>query len=579
MPFERTRAFFLPGIAASLFSFFSANASAQPIAAKPSGSLELFAPSAPGDALLGVNSPSTVGHILPRLRFSFDYNHKPLSIQEGDVRTTIINFQIFAHLGASVALFDRFLVSVDAPFAIVQSGQATSSVNVAFPEPKEAEVGDVKLGLRARLFGQDREPFQIAVAGYLFMPTGEPGSYVSEGEKRGAPELIVGGRVDRYSYSTSVGGTFRSSTNARPNTLEVRAGAAAHFADDFFQIGPEFYLSTPFTREVLAEDATKRIAVASAVSAEALLGAKLRPGKFLVLSAGIGPGLTQGYGTPKFVGTFSFGFEPGPMQNKPVDIATDIDTDGDRINDQKDACRTIAGAPNADPKKHGCPPDTDNDGIIDSKDACPTVAGLPNEDPKRNGCPPDRDNDGIFDEKDACPDVPGSANKDPQKHGCPPDRDEDGIIDEKDACPDEPGKPSEDPKTNGCPTVTVTKKEIVITKQVRFRFGEARLESAVDPVSDELLTDVRDAILNHPEIEKIEVQGHADNIGTETFNQELSQARAEAVRLWLIKRGIPEDKIEAKGYGATTPIAENDSKKGRQQNRRVQFVIVAKKNP
>jgi OmpA-OmpF porin, OOP family len=224
--------------------------------------------------------------------------------------------------------------------------------------------------------------------------------------------------------------------------------------------------------------------------------------------------------------------------------------------------------------------DTDGDGIVDPVDACPTVRGVHSDSAEKNGCPPDTDGDSIADAEDACPRVPGPGSDDPKKNGCPPDTDGDGIADAQDACPKEPGGPDPDPKKNGCPQVTVTPTEIVIHRQVQFHFGQSSLSQTVDPVSDDLLTEVRDAMVKHPEIELIEVQGHADIVGPDEYNQTLSEARAEAVRAWLVKNGIQADRLVAKGYGSKTPIASNDSEKGRQENRRVQFIIVPKKtNP
>ncbi|MBL8742517.1 MAG: OmpA family protein, partial [Myxococcales bacterium] len=118
---------------------------------------------------------------------------------------------------------------------------------------------------------------------------------------------------------------------------------------------------------------------------------------------------------------------------------------------------------------------------------------------------------------------------------------------------------------------------IVILRQVTFKLGQSSLDQTVDPVSDELLTEVRDVILQHPEIEKIEVQGHADDTGTAEFNQSLSQQRADAVRRWLTQRGIDAKRLTARGYGSTVPIATNQTDDGRQKNRRVQFAIVQTK--
>jgi len=77
----------------------------------------------------------------------------------------------------------------------------------------------------------------------------------------------------------------------------------------------------------------------------------------------------------------------------------------------------------------------------------------------------------------------------------------------------------------------------------------------------------------YPSIKKIEVQGHTDDSGDTDFNMTLSQQRADAVRQWLINAGIKADKLVAKGYGSTVPIADNRIREGRQKNRRVAFIV------
>ncbi len=503
--------------------------------AATTGALERFQPSVAGDALFGVASPGVSGHLVPRAKAVVDFGLLPLSVEENGTRSAIVSQQTYLHLNASLALWDRLLVSLDMPFALAQGGDNPTVAGVSFASPQSAEVGDLRLGARVRLFGEERGAFQVGLNGYLYAPTGPDGSYAADGAVRGEPQLVMGGRVDRLLYAVSVGTTLRAS--ARPHTFDARAGAAVVFGKDFLQLGPELTLSTPFSNEILVDTDTTRIETASPVSAELLLGAKLRPLPFLVVGAAAGPGLTQGYGTPVFFAVGSIGYEP--LASSPPAKAKDKDTDGD--------------------------------GISDKPDACPQVKGPKSDDPRKNGCPKDPDPRRDEQSKNAAPPEPAPAPE--------PDRDADAIPDKTDACPDEPGKPDEDPKQNGCPQVAVTRTEIVILRQVRFRFGQSSLYQTVDPVSDDLLTEVRDAIVSHPEIELIEIQGHADNMGPEGINQELSDSRAASVRAWLVKRGIPPEKLVAKGYGAGAPVASNDSKQGRQQNRRVQFMIIKKKEP
>ncbi len=254
------------------------------------------------------------------------------------------------------------------------------------------------------------------------------------------------------------------------------------------------------------------------------------------------------------------------------------DRDGDAILDSVDACPDQPGLPSSDPTRNGCPPppDRDHDGIPDAEDACPDQPGPPSDDPKRNGCP-DRDGDKIIDSLDACPDVAGVPSADPKKNGCPAvvDTDGDGIFDDKDACPKEPGPPNADPTKNGCPLVMVREGEIVIGQQVQFEIDKAVIKKE----SDELLDGIAKVLKDHPEIARVEVQGHTDNTGKAQHNKVLSASRAEAVRRALVKRGVADRRLVAQGFGQEKPIADNDSDAGRAKNRRVQFVILEKKAP
>lgn len=170
----------------------------------------------------------------------------------------------------------------------------------------------------------------------------------------------------------------------------------------------------------------------------------------------------------------------------------------------------------------------------------------------------------------------GVADPDPQKNGCPPpppDRDGDGIPDAEDACPDEKGPRDPDPAKNGCPIVHVGDKEVIILEQVQFDTGKATIKE----VSFALLDQVADVLQAHPELVRLEVQGHTDSTGSKGLNEQLSQARADAVMKALVSRGVDKGRLTAKGYGQDVPIADNASEEGRQRNRRVQFSIVEKK--
>lgn len=573
--------------------------------------LDQLEPAVAGDAFFGVPSPWTPGHLEPRVYAMFDYAHEPLRLAEG---ASIVSAQGFARIDASLALFDRLLISVDLPFALLQDGDSPVVNGVTFESPTSAELGDLRIGARGRLFGEPYEPLQLALGAYFFAPTAGTESYAGDGAVRVNPHLIVGGSVGSgvsFLWTATGGVMLRASDN--PHTITYGAGAAVAFADGMLQVGPEVYAATQIGEPgPLSTDEVPIEAASTAV--EILGGAKLRVLDGLTIGAAAGPGMSKAIGTPAYRAVAMIGWAPGPPAGRPevvsdkdddgVADAADAcpeqpgersdeagrngcpppDRDGDKISDALDACPEQKGRANADETRNGCPADYDRDGVADADDACPNQKGIASADRARHGCPglADTDADGIADKSDACPQAPGVASGDVARHGCPDeatlDGDGDGIANAADACPKERGAADSDPKRNGCPKA-VAAAEPVILRQIQFKFGKASLDQTVDPITADLLTEVRDVLKKHPEIEAIEVQGHADSQGEDAFNQSLSQARASSVRGWLVNRGIAPHRVIAKGYGASQPVASNDDEAGRSKNRRVQFAILKKGRP
>jgi OmpA-OmpF porin, OOP family len=106
----------------------------------------------------------------------------------------------------------------------------------------------------------------------------------------------------------------------------------------------------------------------------------------------------------------------------------------------------------------------------------------------------------------------------------------------------------------------------VVLYGVLFDFNKSTLL----PASDATLQSVAN-IMAVDKTLKLEVQGHTDNVGTDAYNQTLSEARAKAVVTWLTQHGVPADRLTAKGYGKTKPVADNGSDEGRAKNRRVEI--------
>jgi len=234
------------------------------------------------------------------------------------------------------------------------------------------------------------------------------------------------------------------------------------------------------------------------------------------------------------------------------DGCPDTDADNDGVTDCCDKCPETPGLAEFD----GCP-DTDGDGIPDAKDKCPTVAG-----PKiTHGCP-DKDGDGTADKDDACPDVFGPKTN----AGCPfKDTDEDGVIDLIDRCVEVPGPASND----GCPEMFAD--QLSLDDALRGVYFDTA-KSNIRPDAASILDQVASILgQNHNLQFKFSIDGHTDNTGQDDMNMRLSQARANSVRDYLIGKGIAANRLNAQGFGETTPIDVNTTKEGRANNRRVEI--------
>jgi outer membrane protein OmpA-like peptidoglycan-associated protein len=113
--------------------------------------------------------------------------------------------------------------------------------------------------------------------------------------------------------------------------------------------------------------------------------------------------------------------------------------------------------------------------------------------------------------------------------------------------------------------------EVVRINNVFFDFAKATLREESYPELNRVVKFMND----NPSME-IALGGHTDNVGSDPANLKLSEERIQSVKAYIAEQGIDGDRMSAKGYGETKPIASNDTEEGRQQNRRVEFTIVKK---
>ena len=222
--------------------------------------------------------------------------------------------------------------------------------------------------------------------------------------------------------------------------------------------------------------------------------------------------------------------------------------------------------------------DFDEDGIKNKNDMCPSVYGTK----QFNGCP-DTDGDGVEDTKDSCPNIAGKT----VLNGCP-DFDNDGIPDADDKCPSKEGKV----ENKGCPipepiletiqpipepilesNPIVPSEEVLKTLNdyaqiIFFDYSKSLFKQETFTVLQAITSILKD----YPESNFI-IEGHTDSLGSHITNNRLSNARANAVKDYLISNGIDPARLTAIGYGEKRPKFSNKTKGGRDQNRRVEVKL------
>jgi outer membrane protein OmpA-like peptidoglycan-associated protein len=182
----------------------------------------------------------------------------------------------------------------------------------------------------------------------------------------------------------------------------------------------------------------------------------------------------------------------------------------------------------------------------------------------------DLDDDGVPNAKDHCPTEPGPAALD----GCP-DLDKDEIPDRDDRCPKERGPV----QNHGCPVkedeplVEIETERLSLKDAIHFDTGK----DSIKPESFKILDEVAALLGNHPELARIRVEGHTDNVGSASYNKDLSERRAASVVRYLVGKGIARSRLAPQGYGFERPVASNETAVGRARNRRVEFTILGEK--
>jgi large repetitive protein len=506
--------------------------------------------------------PEEVGQFSLGTFIDFAKNPLVLTGTDGSRIASIVERQLTAHLAGSFTFHERLTLGAVMPVVLDQAGESVDFVPAA-PEAGFG-AGDLRLVPRVILYADDAggRGFAVAIDGDIFIPSGSRDSYQGEGFRiapRVNAELVF---ESGLRTGASVGYAVRPESemlNLTVNDMVTFNVGAAYPLAESVSLSTELHGGVSVLAEELASEEAPM---------EVLAGLKHRPVPYVTLLAGGGLGIIQGAGAPDwrvFVGAALNG------QREVV-----LDSDGDGLLDPIDSCPAEPEDKDGFEDHEGCPDlDNDKDGVVDTAEDCDNDPEDKDEFEDTDGCPdPDNDRDGLLDVRDSCANDPEDNDGIADEDGCPEtDADADTIADVVDKCPLAPEVLNGFEDADGCPDeggkVLVTCAKVEIKEKVFFDTGKSTIQSRSFALLDEVAAVLKQAI----HIKRLRIEGHTDDRGNDSFNLTLSQARASAVREYLIAKAVDASRLEAEGFGEKRPISSNSSARGREQNRRVEFFI------
>lgn len=553
-------------------------------------SLSRYHPPPAGDGFLLLEHPWYSGTRYFAGGLTLDYGNRSL-VARGDSTQPVLEHQLIGHFDLALALIKRIGISFSLPVYFLERG--SGALGVA-PLDKPA-VGDPRIGLRVRLFGEVEEsPVAMSVSGYVFVPVKGNEQHVGDEKARGIVRVILGGAATRFAWSLNLGFLLRPTATLGTGQEELgnRAGHEFHagfgvqlvLLERALRIGPEL----AFASIIKGAPAFR----STSSSLEAALGIHYTIKRQVAIGVAGGFGAFSAPGQPAARALFRIAYAPQPrppapepgelIETTPTRPVDNTDTDGDGIPDRRDACVDVPGVAHDRLDYNGCPPrsDRDGDGMYDDDDPCPDAApgttpdvdmpGCPATDldrdgvldridrckteaqgafpdPTQPGCPQkDDDGDGVYNHEDECPAERMGLLPDPAHRGCPlPDADGDMVPDAIDACPQQAGGPSATADKNGCVTTLVIKGDRLELHQP-LRWNKARTELSPESVS--LLDQLADALVAMPTIRRLAIELRAEGKGTPRVLQALADRQARYLVEQLVRRGVSSDRIVAKGY-------------------------------
>ena len=502
------------------------------LAAAPEANLSLLRPASGSDGLLGVEGarPPNDPHEVLQLQIGFDAQYKPVRLGPG----ARIDSRLAGWAQLSARLNDQVSIFAQLPVMLQQTGDLSA---LGAPQPAFGfSVGDIRLGARHAFL---RGPIDLAGQIALELASGHHQSLTGDQRMGGEALLSAAQRRGDWELIGNAFVRFRPPRDVGPvrlgNEVGLRGGAA-------------WWLSTRSRAYAELELQTSlRDFAQQSFPIEWRLGTTLCVTTAIALDLAAGTRLDDGLGAPSLRGVVALRYTPslcsppkretGPEPGLKELVARIAKERAER--EQAEQEKRIPGLlePSEAAAREALVRSEASDLLPVSEREAASRAALYGEEQTR-----DSDGDGVPDAIDNCPHQKGPADN----AGCP--RAEKQIVALRDT-------------------------RLEILDKIYFAPGK----TLIHPRSTRLLNQLAKVLKSHPEVVRIEVQGHTDSSGGTAMNMTLSQARAEAVVGALIRRGVSADRMVARGFGPTQPIATNATRQGRERNRRVEFRVAQRR--
>ena len=531
-----------------------------------------FKMSSDPQGLITSESAQKLNHLNWYMGGMFSYAYDPLSVSlNGDKIGSLVEHQVLMDLTFSIGLGKWFQLGIQMQAALYQTGDDAEDLGFANAGSLKANAfTDLRLIPKIVLIGGKGTGFGLAVIPIFSFPTASSNANAGEDGVMFEPRLVMD---YRFGGGMLLVGNIGYRMREKRDVLNLRV-------DDevVFSLGAELPLTARLSAvgEAFGAIGLKDSSADNdsgidmeEVPAEGLLALRWRGDGGMIVTGGAGTRFWTGYGSPRARLFVSLGYSPPQKDTLPP-----MDSDEDGIPDDRDLCPTVPEDINGFEDQDGCPDgtrDTDNDGIPDATDKCVND-------------PEDKDN---FEDNDGCPDADNDGDG-----FCDSNADVQGRLDKyaivchgSDKCPNEAETINGFEDQDGCPDkgevkVILTKTHLKITETIYFAYKKSVILKKSLPVLDVVINVMK----THKQIKYVEVQGHSSAVGDSDDNVTLAEARAAAVKKYMISKGIAADRLGSQGYGETQPLADCTVLKDKARkscnalNRRVEFSIKANCN-